>query len=422
MKKRLLLLTIVLSLLVTVGVSAQDEADSELPSPIPGGTCTPDTAPSGEPITVGGSLALTGAFAPTGNIHRVVGELFVDWVNECGGLLGRPLEWDLRDDQSDAAQAATLYAELVNSSDLVIGPYAAAAILAAVSPVQQAGMIYVTHTNGAPQQEIGDFHFPSWQVSGGETDNPWHNAAVLVFDAFDAAETKPESIFYLTSQFPTTLVMTQAARDIGAERGYEEADYIEYEFGTSDFSAIALRIQAADPDFIYVGAIGLDGVNLYDAFESIGYVPRGIYMALPSPGPVMALGDVVEGVTALSIFEAHSPFTDDPTVAEFVERFQTAAAEENLLTIVETQAAASFSSWQILTAAVTATESLDHEELKAWLLENEFDVAAGTISFDGFNGYGTDFSRLVQIQDGERVIVWPPEFAAPDAEFRYPNE
>jgi branched-chain amino acid transport system substrate-binding protein len=32
-------------------------------------------SPTGEPIVVGSSLSLTGAFAPTGAIHKIAGDL-----------------------------------------------------------------------------------------------------------------------------------------------------------------------------------------------------------------------------------------------------------------------------------------------------------------------------------------------------------
>jgi len=420
-----LLLVVALVSALPLTSFAQDD-DMELVSPIPGGECTPDVAPEGDPIVVGGSLALTGPLAATGNIHRVAGQVFVDWVNECGGLLGRPLEWDLSDDATNPEQAVSIYTGLVESADLIVGPYAAANILAAAGPVGQAGRIYFTHTNGAPQQELGDWHFPSWQISGETPEEPWLTAAQTVFDALDSTGNAPENMFFMTAEFPTTISLVEGAREIAAESGIEEVDYITYPIQGADFNSIALRISAEDPDFIFVGGIGLDAVNLYNAFADIGYAPKGLYVALPAPGPFMAsipeleelLGTEINAMS-LTIFENHAPFSEDPATAEFVTRFGEAAQAEELYSTVETQAAASFSMWQSMTAAVVATESLEDDVLKEWLLSNDIDVAAGSISFDGFNGYGTDFSRVVQIQDGERVIVWPPEFAAPDVEVIY---
>ena len=46
--------------------------------------------PSGEPIKIGSTLALTGPLAATAIIHKIVGEIYVDNLNHKNGLLGRP--------------------------------------------------------------------------------------------------------------------------------------------------------------------------------------------------------------------------------------------------------------------------------------------------------------------------------------------
>lgn len=406
----------------TAANTAQPAAPTALVSPIPGGVCT-TTAPTGDPLVVGGSLSLTGVLAPTANIHRVVGEVVVQWLNECGGLLGRPVTWQVLDDQSAADQAAANYERLttVDKVDFVMGPYAAAAILAGAGPVGRAGYIYPTHTNGAPQQAIGDFHFPAWQIGDGSADvaTIFRPAATALWDALASTGKPPSTIFYASAKFPTTLSLTQAFRTLAEEKGVTTVDAVEYDLGTTDFSAIALRISAAAPDFVYVGGIGLDAVNFYDAFAAVGYTPRGLFVALPSPGPVQKLGDQANGLLVLSIYENHPPFTDNPIAAEFTRRFQAAAAADGLLDLVETQAAASLGAWQILLTAVAKTNSTDHQALKAWLLANEVETIVGALAFDGFNGYGADLSRIVQIQEGQRVVVWPPEWSA--ATIIYPN-
>src|ERR1700754_1865060 len=69
--------------------------------------------PSGDPIVVGSTLSLTGAFGPTGIIHQIAGEQFVEQLNDNGGLLGRPVEWMVLDDKSDQAQVTALYERLI---------------------------------------------------------------------------------------------------------------------------------------------------------------------------------------------------------------------------------------------------------------------------------------------------------------------
>ena len=64
------------------------------------------SAQSGNPIKVGMSLALTGAGAPAGKMLQAAIELWRDDVNAKGGLLGRPVEIIVYDDQSTPAERA----------------------------------------------------------------------------------------------------------------------------------------------------------------------------------------------------------------------------------------------------------------------------------------------------------------------------
>ena len=92
-------------------------------------------APSGSPVRVGSTLGLTGPLAPTALIHKIAGEIYVESLNKRGGLLGRPVEWLVLDDQSKPDVARTLYERLitVDKVDLIMGPYATNNILAAMA-------------------------------------------------------------------------------------------------------------------------------------------------------------------------------------------------------------------------------------------------------------------------------------------------
>jgi len=84
-------------------------------------------------------------------------------------------------------------------------------------------------------------------------------------------------------------------------------------------------------------------------------------------------------------------------------------------TSVETQAAASYTAWQLLEAAVTATNSLDDKAIAQWIKTNRVDTIQGKLRFDGPSNYGDDLMRVKQVQNGRWVVVWPPEVAAPGA-------
>ncbi|MCP9951324.1 ABC transporter substrate-binding protein [Actinomadura madurae] len=394
-------------------------ADAELVAPFAGMECKEGTKPTGKPIVVGASLSLTGALAPTGLVHEQVGEIVAEWVGECGGIDGRPIQWKVLDDQSTPAQVTSNYSRLIGDKvDLVMGPYGGAATLAGAGPVTKAGYAYPTATNGAPDKLIGENHFPSWQIGGGVSDpsQMFDAQAKTLVEALKSSGNAPKSMFLATAKFPTTLSYTAAIEKAFKAAGVKIAGSVQYDMGTTDFSSIATRISSQQPDLVYLGSLGADVTNIYQAFDTIGYKPKTVYAALPSPASIAGLGDKAEGMLLSSIYENHAPLGDTDIARYFAKSFSEAAKAKKLFPLVETQAAAGFAAWQILLTAVGEV-GVDNKKIIAWLNGNKVDTIVGRLSFDGYNNYGADLNRVTQIQDGRRVLVWPKDIAG--AEIRY---
>src|SRR5690606_8652408 len=79
----------------------------------------------------------------------------------------------------------------------------------------------------------------------------------------------------------------------------------------------------------------------------------------------------------------------------------------------ETQATASWNTWEILVGAVEGAQSLDQQELCSYLTEySAVTTINGHLTFDlADNHYWETNVGLKQIQDGKWVMVWPPERA-----------
>lgn len=366
---------------------------------------------SGQPIRVGSTLALTGPLAATGIVHKIVGEIYMDDLNKRGGLLGRKVEWVLKDDQSKPDVARTLYEQLVtvDKVDLIIGPYATPNILSAMSVAERYNKILIHHTFGIPSLAKYNMHFPTWALGA----TPQQTFTNLLFDALASLPKPPKTIAIVTSKFPPLHFMSVGAREVAKRRGLQEVLYLEWEFGNLDFGPIASRLKDAKPDFVFMGAIGLEGVSLLQAAKKIDYVPPGHFQLYPAPAPTVSAPETNLTLSA-TVFEQHAPFTNNPVAAAFVKEYNTRAAAARLPdTSVEVQAAVSFVAWQMLEAAVTATKSLDDKALGAWLKTNKVPSIIGTMRFDGPNNYGDDLMKIKQNQNGKWVTVWPREFAPP---------
>jgi ABC-type branched-subunit amino acid transport system substrate-binding protein len=368
-------------------------------------------APSGPPIRIGGTLALTGPLAPTALLHKIAGEIYVEELNKGNGLLGRPVEWVLLDDQSKPDVTRSLYEKLitVDKVDLLMGPYATSGILAAMGVAQRYQKVFVHHSFGMPHLAKYEMHFPT-AAFGPE---PNVTLPTTVFNALAATSNPPKTVAIVTSKFPSAQFQSNGAREVAEKRGLKVVLYLEYEFGTRDFGAIAARIKDAKPDLLWVGSLGLDSNQILETMKKLDYTPPRHFHLFPAPGP-LALAP--EGKLALSstVFEEHPPFTNNPGAARLVPLYRERATKANVpYPYLDTQAAGSFAAWQILDAAVTATKSLDDKVLGQWLRANRVPTIIGTLRFDGPNNYGDDLFKVKQVVDGKWVVVWPREFAPP---------
>ncbi len=366
--------------------------------------------PTGKPIVIGQTLALTGPLAQTGQVHKIVGEIFIDNLNKSGGLLGRPVKWVLLDDQSKPDVARTLYERLVtvDKVDLIMGPYATANILAAIGVAQRYNKLIIHNTMGIPSLSTYKGAFNALLISA----DARHTIPELVFDAF--ASVKPlKSITVVTSKFPSAKYNSDGARDVAKKRGIEVKDYMEYDFGTRDYGSIAARVKAADADFLWMGALGVDGNLLIEAMDKLDYKPRNALYLYPAPSIALLKG--ADGAVSQTNLEDVEPFLSNPKIAAFAKQFHERAKAANLpYQQIDSQSGFALESWEVLTAAIEATKSIDDQKLIAWLKTHDVDTSLGKRNFRGpFNTNDHEATQIRQIQDKKFVIVWPKDKATP---------
>jgi branched-chain amino acid transport system substrate-binding protein len=369
-------------------------------------------APSGPPIRVGQTLSLTGPFAQTGLVHKLTSEIFVAQLNAKDGLLGRPVEYVLLDDQSKPDVARTLYERLVTSEkvDFILGPYGTAAILAAMGVAQRYKKIFIQNTMGVPSMATYEWHF-SALVGGAEPDK---TLPEILYAAYESTGHPPKTIAVVSNKYPSALFMAAGTEKVFATREVKLVAHLEYEVGNRDYGAIAARVKDANPDLLWVGCLGVEGNQILEALGQLQYKPPRHYYLYPSSGP-LALLPAAEGGVSLTTFEDVAPYNTTPVGGEFARLFHERAKAAGLpYPFADGQAANEYSGWQILTAAVEATKSLEDAKLAAWLDTATVDTIVGTRNFKGkWHTSSSDQEDLRQIQNGKWVAVWPKEHATP---------
>ncbi|MPZ26052.1 MAG: ABC transporter substrate-binding protein [Micromonosporaceae bacterium] len=377
-----------------------------------------------EPIVVGSTLPLTGAFAATGVIHQIAGEQFVEQLNANGGLLGRPVEWRLLDDESDQAQVTQLYERLINQDevDLIIGPYATPNIIAAVAVAERAGYVIPQHTAVLAPLLTYECQFPGWSI--GPTPDVY--VPEQLFEALASLPDPPTRLALVTNESGSAGFMTNGLaeadtgggmRAIAPEHGLEIAADLPYPPGNQEWGSIAAQLRDADPDLVINNGLGVDPVGLIEAMEQLDYRPPMFFSLFPAPGPLLGLGEPAEGALSVSIFEPNEPvlaqYGDE--VRGIVDEFAQRATDAGVAyTAFETQATASWNTWETLAGGVEGADSLDQQVLCDHLRDNGVETTfSGHLTFDpAVSNFWPSNQGLKQIQDGEWVMVWPAERAA----------
>ncbi|HET6479016.1 MAG TPA: amino acid ABC transporter substrate-binding protein [Actinoplanes sp.] len=374
-----------------------------------------------QPIVVGSTLSLTGAFAATGLIHKIAGEEYVARLNAAGGLLGRKVEWKVLDDQSDQSKVSQLYEKLITQDkvDLLMGPYATPNILSAMAVAQRHGYVLPQHTAVLAPQLTYECQFPAWSIG------PQPNSFIpnQLFDAVATLPAPPTKVAVLTSQSGSAAFVSDGFKDdragaisIAKEKGLQVVVDVHYPPTTTDWAPIATQVRDANPDLVISNGLGVDAVNILQAMKQLNYVPKKMFALFPAPGPLLALGKPANGLLSVSMFEPNKATLAKlpPEATEIVDQFTARAKEAKLpYTVFETQATASWNAWQILTAGVTGSGGTDQKKMCDSLHSKGADtVFSGHLTFDpkDHNFWPTTQS-LKQIQDGDWVTVWPADKA-----------
>lgn len=386
-------------------------------APAAGAGASSGAKPSGKPIKIGASLSLTGNLAPSAILHKTAGDLFVDRLNANGGLLGRPVEWTVIDDQSQADLAASAYERLITEQkvDLITGPYGTGTVSAAIKVAQRYNYVFTNSTGSLTYQYTYKYHFPSW--SSGR----YPNISVItgILDMLKASGKPIKTIAMLVNKFPGSNYLGLGTSDgddkdkIGAVDLVKQAGYrvveIQYPTNISDWSTIAAQLRSANPDFICDYGLGLDATNLLQALKAINYTPKGLFGLWCSPGPLAALDAVSNNVMLTGFFLPSMPQAQNAAVKEIVQQYADRAKAAKSYPVFETQAESEWVAWEYLTQAVEKTGSLDNETIGDYLRENGItSQLIGPVKFNtAENNYPPDISIVGQLQNGTWECVWP---------------
>ena len=369
-------------------------------------------------ITFGAALSLTGRVSTEGRLVKEGYDLYVQHINERGGIKVGPKTYKVAikyyDDQSDAATSAKLYEKLITEDGikLLLGPYSSGITFAA-SPVAEKYQVPMVAAHAAATT-VYSRGFKYLFATLTAVDQYTSNIIKM------AAEAKPRAqriaLIHENALFPQASI--EAAEIQAKAAGLDVVYKGAYPTGTKDFSAMVEAMKASNPDAL-IGA-GYTGDMLVLARQtSEQKVPLkmiGFTLGPTSPGFVESLGAKAENLLEPTQWTPDLPWKDEIfgwTAAEYA-----ALCKKTYNHDCDYHPPQSTAALQVYQRAIERAGSLDPQKVRDALAQTNIMTAYGPVRF---NDKGQNIAKgmsVIQIQGGKPVVVFPTDGSK--AKFVYP--
>ncbi len=367
--------------------------------PLPAGAQTP--------IKIGASMSVTGTYAKPGSYQKEGYDICIDELNGKGGLLGRKVELVIYDDQSQPATAVKLYEKLITEDkvDAVMGPYSSAVSEAVANVTEKYKKVMV-----APLAATTSI-FKKGRKYIFMVITPAENYLDGLIDMAAKRGLKTVAIINEDTLFPKASAAgtAEAAKKRGMQVVLQEA----YPKGNTDFSALLVKIKAANPDVIAAGTYFDDAVAITRQMKELNVNPKmfGLTVGGDLPEFYDLLKQNAEYIYGSTQWDESLPY---PGQKEFLAAYTKKFKHEPSY-----HAAAGYAGCLIYGEAVKRAGTLDADKVREQLLKMEIKTAFGDykVEPDGFQV--AHKMVMLQWQDGKRVVVWPDDLAS--GKMRYPT-
>ncbi len=374
-------------------------------------------------VKAGISASLTGQFSTQGQQALAGLSVWVDYVNQQGGLAvgdaQLPVTLVSYDDGStaDSTRQATERLITDDNVDLLFGPYSAGLTTAAAEVAESHGRVIWNH-GGA-----GDAHYA----------RGFHNVISILTPADQylvgapdlVRRAKPEANRLVILRIDTGAFARLVAR--GAETAAHELGFttvldLRYRPTQVNFTEIARHVAEQEPDLVVtVGRIRHDigTARALARLPNRSNIGLAAVIATPIAGFQELLGEAADGFVGPSQWEpAFSIPTPDvgPGAAEALRMLNDAAESSGVP--VDYPMAQAMAAGLVAERCAAAAGGLHDDDLLSAAVDADFTTFYGRFKIDESGRQIGRSVALVQRQNGRKVVVWPPELA--EGQLQYP--
>jgi branched-chain amino acid transport system substrate-binding protein len=349
-------------------------------------------AAAADPIKLGIVAEVSGPNAEAGSYTVNGAKLAVDEINKAGGVLGRPLELKIEDNQSTNPGSVLATSKLLGGGDIVamLGPIRSTQLQAVAPTINKASI--PTMIGGS---DFGLTHSNNkWYFRVRPHDG--YSAKVIADFAVNTLQKKKWAVVYSTDSFGTGGKdrLIEALKEAGITPVLTQG----FTSNTQDFTPIVLAIKQSGADVIatYVASSNDVGI-LAKQLRQMGLTIPWIGSSSISTATAMKLGgDALYGTYSVADFVP----TASAEAQAFTKKYQEAFKLEPDF----------YSSWsydgvQLIANAIRTAKDTKPDAIRKALLEVKgFKGVTGTYVFDG-KGDGVHGYNVVKNDGGKVVFV-----------------
>jgi len=374
-------------------------------------------------VKIGMSMPQTGSLGAGGQAALLALRMWVDDVNQRGGLLGRKVDFTVYDDQTNPANVPGIYTKLldVDKVDLLIAPYGTVPTAPLMPMVKQRNLLLMGNFSFQVNAKV---HHDMWF-----NNSPWNDAASWS-DGFvkNGQKLGSKSIAFLAADQEFAQNLANGARELSKTAGIKAVYDQNYPPTTTDFSSLVRAIRAAKPAVVFVMSYPNDSVAIVRAVNEIG-VGSGVKMfgggmvGLQFTPIMQSLGSQLNGIVN---YNSYVPGMKYPGIEDFLARYAKKAAEAKVDPLGFYLPPFNYAIGQMLEQAVNGTKSLDQKKMAEYLRQNEMKTIVGPIRYDKSGEWANP--RVVQAQfrgvvdkdveqfrqPGKQVVIYPDDYKTGD--------
>ncbi|MCD6442524.1 MAG: ABC transporter substrate-binding protein [Thermotogae bacterium] len=383
-----------------------------------------------KPIKLGAVLPLGDI---TGRQAANAMKLAVKEINEAGGVLGRPLELIIVDDEMKPEKGAAAINKLatIDKVDFFIGGMSSGVHLAQIPILKKYKKItvWIGAASHLCEQAIGPdadwyFHLHPWDYQQGASYAIGWKAILKKYPQvkFDRVFLAYEEGAFGTASYKAYLAMLEQAKKgkgvyVGLVKEFKGESFKSAAFGGGDYRAVLRHAKEWNPDVFIWAGYDADALPIVAQAKEIGFAPP-IFIGAPPGWPAdfgkspLSEGIVLYGMWAPSLNK----------VSPVAEHFYNAYVKEFKEEPVTYFAPLGYTNVYFLVEGIKKAGTLEKEKLIKALEQVEYDSPLGEklkiapsaiIKHQGFTK-----QKILQWQNGKQEVIWP--FEVQTADFIYP--